>query len=143
MTEVVEVNETEVKGNARPNRRALWIALAVAFAPAMVSAVVVTGIVSHNVLTHGDVTPAPRAESNEEFDNMIADAAIEASQLDQQTIPMPTLSTDRVTIPSHTTLPAIVSMTGDDLCHAVGGIVLTVSPPQCSVGIPNVLGVTR
>lgn len=142
MTEVVEVNETEVKGNARPNRRrALWIALAVAFAPAAAAAAVVTVLVTHSIATTGDVTPV--AAPYGELDHMIADAEVEQSQRDQQTIPMPTLSTERVTIPNHTSLPGIVALTGDDLCHLAGGIVLQSKPSQCSVDLPNVLGTSR
>lgn len=141
---MTETETVEEKDASRPNgsRRALWIALGIAFAPAAISAVIVTGIVSHAVLTDRDVTPAA-AEPYGALDYMIADAAIEQSYIDQQTVQMPTIGTERVTIPNHTSLPGLIVMTGDDLCHAVGGIVLQSSPPQCSVDLPNVLGSSR
>lgn len=124
--------ETPTKSRRRPYLLA---------AGAIAAAAVIAGGIAIAV-NGGDTSPAPATATADspELDSLIADADAEQSQREMNQIPLPTVGTERITISNHTTLPAIVVMTGDDLCHLAGGVVLQSSPSQCSVDIPNVLG---
>lgn len=127
----------DIETPARKSRRrpALWAAAGIT-----VAAIIGGGVALAN--HSGDDTSPRQPASSEEFDHLIAWHDAEQAQREAATMPLPRIGTERVTIAANTPIPALVVMTGDDLCHLAGGEVVTSKPAQCSVDIPDTLGVT-